>query len=61
MTEKRIKAYKPCVVEGCDWRLVTEWFVDGPDKTRSVSMTEQQLAAGLHMRLHYKPERTTFI
>lgn len=60
MPERRPKAYKSCPVDGCDWRLVTEWFDGSPDNIVVVSMIEQQRIAGEHMRVHFTPERTYF-
>lgn len=58
MPERRVRAYKKCAVPDCDWKLVTEWFDGSPDNILHVSETEQMWAAGEHMKLHYKPERT---
>ena len=60
MAEKRVKAYKTCPMEGCDWQLITEWFDGSPDKILKVTQEQQEIAAGLHMKSHYKPERTYF-
>lgn len=60
MAERRPRAYKQCPVDDCDWQLVTEWFVGGPDTVEVVPMARQQELAGEHMKTHYTPERTHF-
>lgn len=60
MRERRVKAYKKCPIEDCDWQLITEWFDGSPDKVLKVSQADQERAAGLHMKSHYTPERTYF-
>lgn len=58
MTERRPAAVKPCVIPGCDWRLVTEEYVGGPEHRVPVPLDVQQAASGEHMRVHYRPEST---
>ncbi|WP_418346119.1 hypothetical protein [Rhodococcus pyridinivorans] len=60
MRERRVKAYKTCPIDGCDWQLITEWFDGSPDNILVVPQADQEAAAGLHMKSHYTPERTYF-
>lgn len=46
---------------GCDWTIVTSWFVGGPDTTEAVSMLTQQFQTEAHlMEVHYPVARQYF-
>lgn len=59
--ELRPRTVRHCPQPGCDWYLVTSYFVGGPDRVRVVPKAEQQAQAGLHMREHFPPPRTFFV
>lgn len=48
-TERRPHMRKPCPVKGCDWFLVTSWFIGGPMNHVPVSAKVQELQVVTHM------------
>lgn len=58
--ECRPKAVKACPHEGCDWFLVTEWFVGSPDRVKKVPQDAQEASAGEHMKVHYPKPKEYF-
>ena len=49
MVERRPHKFKRCVYPGCDWKLVTSWFVGGPHTTVPVSDKVQELNMTTHL------------
>lgn len=59
--ERRPKTVKNCPVKGCDWFMVTSYYVGGPNRTQAVSNEDQQRAAGEHMKVHIPPPKKIFV